>query len=151
MEMGNFHLDPKIYSLYEPDGGIAELARCMDRVHELAKVLRCKGVGKAAAIALDEELTDKYGNDEEELFHKGLGRAKTNSEKKHVAKAIAEWADGDSITSHYGFGMNLFCSEDFGKSYQKPSVLDEEHRKWLESDFGIKFVTLFELARMLTE
>lgn len=150
-EMGNFHLDDEIYPLYKPNGGITELVRCMDKVHELSRNLGCKGVGKAAAIELGVKLTQKYRSGEDELFHRGLGHAKTKSEREDVAKAVAEWADGDSIAAHYGFGMDLFCSEDFGKSSKKASVLDEDHRRWLKSDFDIDFVTLIDLARMLTE
>jgi len=108
-------------------------------------------VGKAAAIKLGLELTKKYGNGKDELFHRGLGRAKTSSERRSVASVVAEWADGDSIAAHYGFGMDLFCSEDFGLSSKKASVLDVNHRRWLKSDFDIGFVTLNDLARMLTE
>ncbi|WP_240471315.1 hypothetical protein [Komagataeibacter rhaeticus] len=151
MEMGNFHSDGKIYPLYRPDGGITELVRCMDKVHELSKNLGCKGVGKAAAIELGVKLTKKYGSGKDELFHRGLGRAETKAERDSVAKVVAEWADGDSIAAHYGFGMDLFCSEDFGRSSKKASVLDEDHRRWLKSDFDIGFVTLIDLARMLTE
>lgn len=150
-EMGNFHLDDKIYPLYKPDGGVAELSHCMDKVHNLSRNLGCKGVGKAVAIELGVKLTEKYGGGKDELFHRGLGRAKTKSEREDVAKAVAEWADGDSIAAHYGFGMDLFCSEDFGKSSKKASVLDEDHRRWLKSDFDIDFVTLIDLARILTE
>ncbi|WP_025840995.1 hypothetical protein [Asaia platycodi] len=151
MEMGNFHLDDKIYPLYKQDGGIMESVRCMDKVHELSRGLGCKGVGKAAAIKLGLKLTQKYGIGKDELFYRGLGRAKTKAKRKSVANVVAEWADGDSIAAHYGFGMDLFCSEDFGRSSKKASVLDENHRCWLKSDFDIGFVTLNDLARMLTE
>ncbi|MBB2154793.1 hypothetical protein HLH33_00465 [Gluconacetobacter diazotrophicus] len=133
----------------------------MDEVHRLSACLRCKGVGKEAAIRLGKKLSDKYrtdaekydknGNYKQELFHKGLGRAETKSEVRQVSKVVAEWADGDSVAAHYGFGIDLFCTEDFGRSSDEPSVLDEMHRLWLKSDFGINFVTLCDLAQMLTK
>jgi hypothetical protein len=56
----------------------------------------------------------------------------------------------DSIASHYGYGIDLLCSKDFGKSASGPSVLDCDNRKRLNEEFGIRFVTLAELAKRLT-
>ena len=59
---------------------------------------------------------------------------------------VREWADGDSIAAHYGFGIDLFCTADCGKNARGPSVLDSDNRKWLREEFGIQFVTLDEIA-----
>ena len=87
---------------------------------------------------------------EPELWLQRLGRARNRTEAEKVAKAISEYADGDSIASHYGFGIEKFCSDDFGKGAAGLSVLDREHRKWLADEFGIQFVTLSELAEWVT-
>ena len=46
--------------------------------------------------------------------------------------------------------MQLFCSDDFGKNAPGPSVLDCINRKWLNEEFGVQFVTLCDLAKMVT-
>jgi hypothetical protein len=66
---------------------------------------------------------------QESLFQT-LRRAKDIHECRQVERAVAEWADGDSIASHYGYGIELLCSKDFGKSASGPSVLDCNNRKW---------------------
>jgi hypothetical protein len=115
-----------------------ELLVCMDKVNEMATEIARRGVGQAVAIELGVKFSERAGV----LFLKGLGRA----HKGKVAKATREWADGDSVAAHYGFGIDQFCSEDFRKN----SVLDHDHRKWLSEEFGIQFVTLAELARTVT-
>jgi len=48
--------------------------------------------------------------------------------------ALNEWADGDSVAAHYGYGIDLFCSEDFGKNPSGTSVLDNNNQKWLNEE-----------------
>jgi hypothetical protein len=84
------------------------------------------------------------------LWLQGLGRATDKSEKKKVADAVREWGDGDSIAAHYGFGIQLFRSEDFRKNRSGRSVLDCGDRQWLSSEFSIEFVSLAEFARKVT-
>lgn len=85
----------------------------------------------------------------EEPWFTSLLRARDIHEQHKVQRAIAEWADADSIAAHIGYGMDLFCTEDQGKGAGAPSVLDSNNRAWLESAYGVKFVTLPELAGML--
>jgi len=60
-----------------------------------------------------------------------------NVEKKRLPiRAVHIWHGG-------------FCSKDFGKGASGPSVLDCANRKWLSEEFGIRFVTLRELADMV--
>jgi hypothetical protein len=70
-------------------------------------------------------------------------------EENAVNRAIAEWADADSVAAHVGYGIDLFCTEDVGKSAGAPSVLDQANRTWLQATYGVKFVTISELAGML--
>ena len=78
-----------------------------------------------------------------------MRRAQDETERRKVQRAIKEWADADSIAAHVGYGIDLFCSEDMGKSTGgEPSVLDGSNRAWLTATFGIKFVTVAELAAM---
>ncbi len=140
------HLDAAQYPLYEPPGGIHELVRCMEKVNHLATEISIRGVGQAPAVAFGVQLTRNAGVTELELWLQGLGRASTPAERKKVSRLVAEWADGDSVAAHYGFGIDLFCSEDFANSRHGGSILDSTHRAWLTERFGIQFVTLRELA-----
>src|SRR5262249_27342037 len=116
----------------------------------LATEMARRHVGQAVAVELGLQFSRRDSAPEPELWLQGVGRARNKTDAEKVAKAINEWADGDSIASHYGFGIEMFCSDDYGKNAPSPSVLDREHRKWLADEFGIQFVTLAELAAGVT-
>jgi hypothetical protein len=147
---GSFHAKDEICPLFVPPGGMTELLRCMDGVNSIAIEMAKRHVGHAVAVELGVQFSQRDRAPEPELWLQGLGRARNKTEADKVAKAISEWADGDSIASHYGFGIEMFCSDDFGKNAVGPSVFDCEHRKWLANEFGIQFVTLAELATRVT-
>lgn len=147
---GSFHAKDEICPLFIPPGGMPELIHCMDGVNSIATEMAKRHVGHAVAVELGVQFSKRDRAPEPELWLQGIGRARNKTEADKVAKAINEWADGDSIASHYGFGIEMFCSDDFGKNAAGPSVLDCEHRKWLANEFGIQFVTLAELATKVT-
>ena len=148
--MGRFHVRDDTCPLFEPAGGLLELLRRMDDVNEIATEIGRRHVGQAIAVELGVQFSARDRVSEPELWLQGLGRARDKAEKNKVARAVREWADGDSVASHHGFGIEQFCSDDYGKSTVGPSVLDCEHRKWLGEKFGIRFVTLAELAKTVT-
>jgi hypothetical protein len=131
--------------LFEPPSGKLELLRCMDRVNEMATKIAEREVGHSVAVRLGLQFSERAGITAPELYLQGLGRAQGKSESKLVAAAIGEWADGDSIAAHFGFGIDLFCSEDYGGN----SVLSRDSRNWLIENFNFRFVTLKELAEMV--
>ena len=65
-------------------------------------------------------------------------------------RAFSEWADGDSIAAHIAYGLDIFCSDDVGNSNSISSVLDNANRAWLSETYGVRFMTLEELANSLT-
>src|SRR5882757_8760654 len=147
---GSFHAKNEICPLFTPTGGMPELLRCMDGVNRISTEMARRHVGQAVAVELGVQVSQRDRAPEPELWLQGIGRARNKTEAEKVAKAINEWADGDSIASHYGFGIEMFCSDDYGKNAAGPSVLDRKHRKWLADEFGVQFVTLAELAERVT-
>jgi hypothetical protein len=147
---GSFHAKEEICPLFMPPGGMPELLRCMDGVNSIATEMAKRHVGHAVAVQLGVQFSQRDHAPEPELWLQGIGRARNKTEADKVAMAINEWADGDSIASHYGFGIEMFCSDDFGKNATGPSVFDCQHRKWLTNEFGIQFVTLAGLAMRVT-
>jgi hypothetical protein len=136
-------------TFFEPDQSVAELARRLDKANEVATAIQRRGVGYAAAVSLGLQLSARdYAVGE--WWYRGLLRAQTETEQEKVIGAIAEWADGDSIASHVGYGIDLFCSADKGKKTGgAPSILDGTNRAWLSAEYGVRFVSLAELAVML--
>ncbi len=129
-------------TFFAPDGQITELLARMDKVNAMATEIARRGLGHAKAVALGRELVECDDPDHPTLWFTGL----LGATDKQATRSIAEWADGDSIASHYGYGNDLFCSEDFGRNASAHSILSTESRAWLTEAFGIRFATLATLA-----
>jgi hypothetical protein len=128
---------------------VLELAGRLEKANDVATAIQRRGLGYAVATQLGLQFSARDGVVGEWWFA-GLRRAKDNGERKRVQKAVAEWADADSIAAHVGYGIDFFCSEDEGKNTgSEPSVLDPDNRAWLAATFCVKFVDLAELAAMV--
>jgi hypothetical protein len=115
-----------------------------------------------------EETTDRQNEREQrqiavyaEICDRGVGKAAfdeiggwqgfysgTSSAKK-VARACAEWADGELAAAHVAYANDLLCTEDHGIGSGR-SVFNAKNRAWLVARFGVRFATLSELYRMLS-
>ncbi|MGM8363082.1 hypothetical protein ACSV4D_14310 [Flavobacterium sp. ARAG 55.4] len=78
----------------------------------------------------------------------GIGDA-PDSENGNIAKAVAEWADGDSVASHIAIGGDYFCTNDQAVSGGSNSVFSIKNLKVLNDEYDFKTVTPTELAKML--
>ena len=85
----------------------------------------------------------------QEPWFQSLQRAADVHEVNAVNRAVAEWADGDSIAAHIGYGLDHFCTGDEGKSSGAASVFDVANRAWLAATYGVKFVTMTQLAAIV--
>lgn len=81
-------------------------------------------------------------------WHAGISAA-PDSEEKPIAKAVAEWADGDAVCVHYAHGNDYLCTRDIAKAAGSNSVFAATNRTWLEQKYGIKFITPEELANLV--
>jgi len=134
--------------LFESDSVAMDLSGRVDRVVLIANAISARRVGFAIAQALGLKFSAR--DDAHELWQQGLSRTMDIHEERQVERAVGEWADGDSIASHYGYELDLFCTGDCGKSAGGPSVLNPSNRKWLSEEYGVQFVTLADLAAMVT-
>lgn len=131
-------------SFYEPVEPVEELVRRREKANEVAAALEARGLGRAKALSLGLEFSKRAGT-AGELWLQGLSRAQADEHKK-VQRAIAEWADGDSIAAHIGYGNDFFCTHDEGKGGGGPVAFDAANRAWLAITYGVSFVTLPGLA-----
>jgi hypothetical protein len=129
----------------EPDE--AALARRLERYSDAVTAIEACGLGSAQAQQIAREIQTELGGYNSFIVY--LGKPRNPAQQKKINRAIAEWADGDSVAAHYGYGIDLFCSDDFGKNASPASVLDNNNRAWLTQTFGIQFVTLTQLADMV--
>lgn len=71
------------------------------------------------------------------------------TEAKHIAKAVAEWADSDSITAHIAMGLDYFCTRDRGRGAGQASILSATNVAVLAQQYGFQAVSPAELAQLL--
>lgn len=64
---------------------------------------------------------------------------------KKFARAVAEWADGDSVSAHYAFGNDIFCTNDKAGSAGLASIFHPQNVVKLAGKFGIKIMSLNEI------
>jgi hypothetical protein len=124
----------------------AELSSRLERYFQIAEAIEQRGLGSVRAGQLAQRLASRAGATVP--WFKVLGAVQDIHETREVARAIAEWADADSIAAHYGYGNDMFCTRDEAR-HGHPSILDSDNRKWLSETFGIRFVDLRELAALL--
>lgn len=131
---GEFYLDP---------GGHDELECWIGKVYEVARAIEDRGVGYSQVKSLGQRMA---ASDPASAWFRCLDRATDIHEKRAVERAFAEWADGDSVAVHVAYGIDAFCSADVGNSNVSKSVLDPVNRSWLTEKFGVRFVTIEDLA-----
>jgi hypothetical protein len=147
--IGKVSVDDPDGTRYLAEPNESELTRRLEGYFDVATAIEARDRGCAQAQRIAGEIRVELGGHHPFAFY--LRSPRNPAERKKINRAIAEWADGDSVAAHYGYNIDLFCSEDFRKSASGPSVLDCANRTWLSQEFGIHFVTLDELAKRVTE
>jgi hypothetical protein len=146
--IGMVRVDDPDGSRYVAEPDEVQLGRRLDRHLEAVTAIEARGLGCAQAQKIADEIRAEIGG--YGPFISYLGKPRTPAEQRQINRAIAEWADGDSVAAHYAYGNDLFCSEDCNRTHPgTPSVLDPKNRQWLSDEFGMRFATLAELAKMV--
>jgi hypothetical protein len=80
----------------------------------------------------------------------GIKNAPT-SEDVNIAKAVAEWADGDSVAAHIAYDNRYFCTKDQGKNTASNLILSKTNKQWLTSVYNVEFVTPIQLEERIIQ
>lgn len=67
---------------------------------------------------------------------------------QHIREIIAEWSDLDIISSHYAYGIELFCTNDQSKTTGTNGIFHKTSQQALLSKYNITFVTPAELIEI---
>jgi len=110
--------------LYAKDADEAALSARLRRYESIATAIEARGLGFARMLK------------------------KPGSQRK-VARAVAEWADGDSVAAHHAYANDLFCTEDRASKAGRKSIMHPAYRRWLRRAYGVEFVTISEIALRL--
>ncbi|NDU90152.1 MAG: hypothetical protein G3I08_09815 [Ferrovum sp.] len=149
----NFNV-PYNFDIYERTD-ISDLIKFREKMSEVEIAIGNKnnetgyGVGKCRARKLGLKLLarEKVSG---KFWYEGLSLCRDRSETKDVIAAVSEWADGESIMRHIGYSNDYFCTMDEGKMAKYASIFDDYHKKWLESTFGVRFITPKQLEAIIT-
>jgi hypothetical protein len=90
---------------------LADLEQFVAKAIRLRSEIGARNIGHAPAVLLGLEFSARDGRSGQELWLRGLGRARTNDERKQVAKVAAEWADGDSVVTITGTVSIFFAAK----------------------------------------
>jgi hypothetical protein len=141
--VGSFRIEDPDDTIYEAGGSDAQLSERLDRSFALATAIEKRGLGHAKVRMVEAKLAARHGVQESWL--RSLRWARGPDEQHAVKRAIAEWADGDTVAAHYAYQNDCLCSDDHGRD----SVFEPINRAWPEAIYGIKFVTFAQLAGMI--
>jgi len=109
-----------------------------DKVFKLGREIELKQAGMFHI----KELGKKYNAQ----WTTGIEQAPEN-ETGNISKAIAEWADGDSVACHIAVGGDYLCTRDTAKKAGDKSIFSESNIKWLNSEYDFHIISPEELAR----
>jgi hypothetical protein len=125
------------------------------------RILRAPRAGSTATLSggvyandVDESARLKrYESIAAAIEARGLGYARVSkvatSDSKQLARAVAEWADGDSVAAHHSYANDLFCTQDRAVRAGRDSVMHPANRGWLRRVYGVEFVDIAQLAARL--
>ena len=119
----------------------ASLSVYLNKVFEVGGEIEDAGAG----ITQIREIGEQYGNP---VWMKGLKSA-PESDRKKIAKAAAEWADGDSVAISIALGCDYFCTRDQAKGAGNKSILSTNNLVWLNTNYGFKTILPEDLAKLI--
>lgn len=143
---GAFNIRDPADRYYLSNGEGSELSAWLDKAQEVAKAIECRGLGFAQVKEIGRSLNSQ---DMQEIWFKALTNTKDIHQERAVERSFSEWADGDAIASHVAYGIDVFCSNDFGRSNPAGSVLNSDNRAWLTATYGVRFMKFDELLNSI--
>ena len=123
------------------DNNVA-IEKRQDRFNACLSEIESRGCG----ISHIKNIGNNFSNGRHWL--EGIRNAPTG-EDANIVKAVAEWADGDSVAAHVAYKNTYFCTKDKGKNTAYNLILSEANKLWLDSKYNVKFVTPTELEERL--
>ena len=115
-----------------------DLSSYHEHVFKVGREIEKNGAG----IFHIKELGEKYNTN----WTTGIEQA-PESEEGNIAKAIAEWADGDSVACHIAVGGDYFCTRDTAKKAGDKSIFSESNLVWLNQEYDFLTISPEDLAQ----
>jgi hypothetical protein len=135
-------------SFYEPYPSGAAFVTAAGTTNALDAAIVARGFGRAQVVELAKFFSERDGADGE-WWPQGLERTRSAAERKKVRLFVNEWADGEALAAHAGYGNDLFCTVDGARDLGNRSILHPSHRAWLSEMHGVTCVNVAELPQRL--
>ena len=130
-------INPEIENLrYKLSG--QELKEYHDKLFEVGEKIEQHEAG----FSHIQKIGEKY----DDVWFQGISKAPEH-EWGNIAKAMAEWADGDSVAISIALDCDYLCTRDEAKGAGTKSVLSNHNLRWLKDDYGFEIISPQELAR----
>ncbi len=136
-------VNPDLKKEYFSDYPNNDISAYAEKFGELDSKMRKRNCGMAHI----EGIGKKHAIDGRNWLE-GLDNAGAD-EDGPISKAIAEWADGDSVALHIANKNDFFFTNDKAKSGGSESVLSSKNLSWLESEYGLQVVDLDGLLKRI--
>ena len=114
-----------------------DLSEYLDTVFKVAREIESKEAG----IYHVKNLGEKY----DAYWMTGIENA-PDYEAGNIAKAIAEWADGDSVACHIAVGGDYFCTRDTARKAGDKSIFSEANIEFLKQNHNFHVISPEDLA-----
>lgn len=75
-------------------------------------------------------------------------RTRDKSAERRLSRACAEWADAETVSAHIAYQHDILCTNDRGHRARN-SIFNDSNRNWLANTYGVRFMTVEELAATL--
>lgn len=118
----------------------SELEAYHTRVFEIGNQIESHNAGFAHL----KSIAATYGTG----LTEGISKAPA-SEEQSIIKAVAEWADGDSVAICIALDCDYFCTRDKAKKGGFDSVLSTPNIAWLKRDHGFEVVSPEDLSKLV--
>lgn len=116
---------------------VADFDKYYNKAVEVAERIQAEGAGFSWLKALGE----KYDTH----WLKGIKKSPVTEANK-IAKAAAEWADGDSVAICIGLECDYFCTRDEAKGAGQKSVFSKANMTWLKNEYNFQTIDIPSLA-----
>lgn len=133
---------------YEPYPSGPARVVAADTTNACDAAIVARGFGRALVIEFAKFLSGR-ANAAGEFWPQGLERTRSAAECKNAHLYVNEWADGEALAAHVGYGNDLFCTHDNGGALGNRSILHRTQHAWLSEIYGVTFVSVAELAERL--
>lgn len=117
-----------------------------NRIGEIGREIEKRGCGIARMKKIGEESAK-----ENQPWHEGFTNYfNIHKQDNQVAKAVAEWSDGDIVASHYGYMNDYICTRDMGKGAGEKSIFHPKNTEWLACNYNIQLISPEELVKQVS-